>query len=70
MAEVTTASSPKTTAAKSEHQEELSDFDEDVDTPDPQRLKQIKKKIDIRICFVLGVLYTASLIDRVNLPNA
>ncbi len=63
-----TTSSPKIMAAKSEHQEQLKDFDEDVDAPDPRQVKQIKRQIDIRICFVLGVLYTASLIDRVNLP--
>jgi hypothetical protein len=68
MADVNPTSSAKIKAAKSEHEEHLSDFDEDVDTPDPRQLKQIKKKIDIRICLVLGVLYTASLIDRVNLP--
>ncbi|KAK6369411.1 hypothetical protein LTS17_009754 [Exophiala oligosperma] len=61
--------SAKDLAAKSEHQDRLSEFDEEVDTVDPKKIKDIKKKIDLRICLVLGVLYTASLIDRVNLPT-
>lgn len=40
----------------------------DADTVDDPRLKGIKRKIDLRICLVLGCLYTISLLDRVNLP--
>ncbi|KAL6247683.1 hypothetical protein RBB50_005031 [Rhinocladiella similis] len=65
-----TISSAKDLAAKSQHQDQLSEFDEEVDAVDPKKVKEIKRKIDLRICLVLGVLYTASLIDRVNLPNA
>ncbi|KAI1623078.1 retrograde regulation protein 2 [Exophiala viscosa] len=50
-------------AAKAEHQDRLSELERDVDAPDPQQLKRIKMKVDLRICVVLGVLYTASLID-------
>lgn len=63
-----TISSAKDLAAKSQHQDQLSEFDEEVDAVDPKKVKEIKRKIDLRICLVLGVLYTASLIDRVNLP--
>ena len=63
-----TTLSAKDMAAKAEHQDRLSEFERDVDAPDAQQLKRIKMKVDIRICIVLGVLYTASLIDRVNLP--
>ncbi|KAL2408025.1 putative transporter [Exophiala dermatitidis] len=52
-----------------EHSSEL-DFEEDIDTANPAYVKRLKRKIDVRICLVLGVLYTVSLVDRVNLPNA
>lgn len=31
------------------------------------RIRSIKRKIDYRICLVLGLLYTIAVIDRVNL---
>jgi hypothetical protein len=40
----------------------------EVETVDHPRLKSIKRKVDLRICLVLGCLYTISLLDRVNLP--
>lgn len=63
-----TAAPAKELAQKTEHDESLSELEIDHDEPDPATLKRILRKIDIRICLVLGVLYTASLIDRVNLP--
>lgn len=56
---------------KPEHDEHLSELgleDDSIDTADPAFVKAIKKKIDWRICAVLGILYTVSLVDRVNLP--
>lgn len=50
-----------------EHSSEL-DIEEDIDTANPAYVKRLKRKIDVRICLVLGVLYTVSLVDRVNLP--
>lgn len=55
-------------AKKSEHEESLSEIEGEVGTPDQSQVSRIKRKIDLRICLVLGVLYTASLVDRVNLP--
>ena len=52
----------------SEHEENLSELEGEVDTPDQSQVSRIKRKIDLRICLVLGVLYTTSLVDRVNLP--
>ncbi|KAF1816883.1 retrograde regulation protein 2 [Eremomyces bilateralis CBS 781.70] len=37
---------------------------------DEATVKRINRKIDRRICIVLGVLYTIAVIDRVNLPLA
>ncbi|KAK4947848.1 hypothetical protein LTR10_013356 [Elasticomyces elasticus] len=62
-----TSLSAKDMAGKAEHQDRLSEFERGADTPDPQQLKRIKMNVDLRICLVLGVLYTASVIDRVNL---
>lgn len=61
-------SSVEDMATKSEHEESFSELGEEVDAADQLQVKQIKKKIDLRICVVLGVMYTASLVDRVNLP--
>lgn len=36
--------------------------------PDHPRIKAIKRKTDLRICTLLGVLYMMAAIDRVNLP--
>ncbi|KAJ5553764.1 hypothetical protein N7494_003142 [Penicillium frequentans] len=55
-------------AKKSEHEETLSALELDVDVSDQCQVNRTKRKIDLRICIVLGVMYTASLIDRVNLP--
>ena len=35
---------------------------------DGPEIRKINKKIDLRITFVLGLIYTISVIDRVNLP--
>ncbi|OJD16207.1 hypothetical protein AJ78_03639 [Emergomyces pasteurianus Ep9510] len=54
------------------HLEQLShDYESDLllSGKDP-RIKAIKRKTDLRICLVLGILYTMAAIDRVNLPNA
>ncbi|KAJ5819273.1 retrograde regulation protein 2 [Penicillium riverlandense] len=64
------ASSGEDIATKSEQEESLSELEGEVNASDQHQVKRIKKKIDLRICVVLGVLYTASLVDRVNLPNA
>jgi len=32
------------------------------------RIKAIKRKIDIRLVLILGLLYTVSVLDRVNVP--
>ncbi|KAL5350909.1 hypothetical protein ACLOAV_004482 [Pseudogymnoascus australis] len=37
--------------------------------PDHPRIKAIKRKTDLRICTLLGVLYMMAAIDRVNLPT-
>lgn len=37
-----------------------------LDGSDP-RIKEIKRKTDMRICALLGVLYAMAAIDRVNL---
>lgn len=65
---LTMTSSEEDMSTKSEHQESLSQLEGEVDAPDQLQVKRIKKKIDLRICLVLGVMYTASLVDRVNLP--
>lgn len=54
--------------SKSQHEGSLSELEGETELPDQCQLKQIKRKIDLRICVVLGVIYTASLVDRVNLP--
>lgn len=61
-------SSIEDVATKSEHEERPSELEADVDVPDQCQVYRIKRKIDLRICIVLGVMYTASLVDRVNLP--
>lgn len=61
-------SSIEDVATKSEHEERPSELEADVDIPDQGQVYRIKKKIDLRICIVLGVMYTASLVDRINLP--
>ncbi|OJJ04038.1 hypothetical protein ASPVEDRAFT_171768 [Aspergillus versicolor CBS 583.65] len=33
-------------------------------------VKRIKRKIDVRLCVVVAIMYTVCQIDRVNLPNA
>lgn len=63
-----TTTPAKDMSGKAEHEDRISEFERDLDIADPQQVKRIKMKIDLRICLVLGVLYTASLIDRVNLP--
>ena len=57
-------------SADSEFREEKkpSSQGSEVETIDHPRLKSIKKTVDLRICLVLGCLYTISLLDRVNLP--
>lgn len=55
-------------ATMSEHEERPSELEADAVVPDQGPMYRIKRKIDLRICVVLGVMYTASLIDRVNLP--
>lgn len=54
--------------SKSQHEGSLSELEGETELPDQFQLKQIKRRIDLRICVVLGVIYTASLVDRVNLP--
>lgn len=49
-------------------QEKPSSQGSEVETVDHPRLKSIKRTVDLRICLVLGCLYTISLLDRVNLP--
>jgi hypothetical protein len=49
-------------------QEKPSSQGSEVETIDHPRLKSIKRTVDLRICLVLGCLYTISLLDRVNLP--
>ena len=49
-------------------QEKQSSQGSEVETIDHPRLKSIKRTVDLRICLVLGCLYTISLLDRVNLP--
>ncbi|OBT71152.1 hypothetical protein VF21_09728 [Pseudogymnoascus sp. 05NY08] len=51
-------------------QEKPSSQGSEAETVDHPRLKSIKRTVDLRICLVLGCLYTISLLDRVNLPNA
>jgi hypothetical protein len=63
-----TASSLEDMDSKSQHEGSLSELEGETELPDQCQLKQIKRKIDLRICVVLGVIYTASLVDRVNLP--
>lgn len=51
------------------HADELSIENEDnglLDGKDP-RIKAIKRKTDLRICALLGLLYMMAAIDRVNL---
>ena len=36
--------------------------------PEGPEIKAINRKIDLRICLALGVVYTISILDRVNLP--
>lgn len=49
-------------------QEKQSSQGSEVESIDHPRLKSIKRTVDLRICLVLGCLYTISLLDRVNLP--
>jgi hypothetical protein len=37
---------------------------------DEAEVKAIKRKIDIRLCVVVALMYTVCQIDRVNLANA
>ena len=37
---------------------------------DPKRLRRVKRKVDIRLTFMLALLYTCAFIDRSNLGNA
>lgn len=37
---------------------------------DDAAVKRIKRKIDVRLCVVVAIMYTVCQIDRVNLPNA
>lgn len=39
----------------------------DLDNEDP-RINAIKRKTDLRICTLLGLMYMMAAIDRVNLP--
>lgn len=55
-------------AKSPEHEESCFELEGEGDTPDQSQVSRIKRKIDLRICLVLGVLYTTSLVDRVNLP--
>ena len=36
---------------------------------DPKRLRRIKRKLDLRLTFMLACLYTCAFIDRANLGN-
>ena len=36
---------------------------------DPKRLARIKRKLDLRLTFMLACLYTCAFIDRANLGN-
>jgi hypothetical protein len=36
---------------------------------DPQRLRKITRKVDIRLTLMLAILYTCAFIDRSNLGN-
>lgn len=36
---------------------------------DEERVRKIRRKIDMRLVPILGLLYMWALIDRVNLPN-
>lgn len=49
-------------------QEKPSSQGSEVEAIDHPHLKRIKRTVDLRICLVLGCLYTISLLDRVNLP--
>jgi hypothetical protein len=70
--------SAKTTGIEIQHDEETMEISlseekvfhlgVDAEIVDDARLKAIKKKIDLRICLILGLLYTISLLDRTNLP--
>ncbi|SMR63954.1 unnamed protein product [Zymoseptoria tritici ST99CH_3D1] len=42
---------------------------DDLSWEDP-RVKAIKRRVDIRLCGILSLMYIANLIDRTNLPNA
>ncbi len=55
---------------KIDHAEEqrLELEDDLVPRDDDPRIKAIKRKTDLRICTLLGVLYMMAAIDRVNLP--
>ena len=37
---------------------------------DETLVKRIKRKIDVRLCVVVAIMYTVCQIDRVNLANA
>jgi hypothetical protein len=68
MADSNMAASDKDVSSKTEHEERLSELEVGGDVHHAQQVKRIKRKIDVRICLVLGIMYTASLVDRVNLP--
>ena len=36
---------------------------------DPKRLRKVKTKLDIRLTFMLALIYTCAFIDRANLGN-
>lgn len=38
------------------------------DIPNDPYIKAIKRKIDLRICLVLSLMYTIAVVDRNNLP--
>ena len=47
-----------------------SDTSLSIPDEDDPRVKRILRKVDLRLCAILGLLYCVNQIDRVNLPNA
>jgi hypothetical protein len=37
---------------------------------DEETVKKIKRKIDVRLCVVVAIMYTVCQVDRINLANA
>lgn len=45
------------------------DIDWELERENP-RLKKIKRKVDLRLSFILALMYIVNQIDRTNLPMA